>query len=322
MKNSLIICVCVFTTYLLGLLPKLSNKSMRSKQSTQALLLLLCLTLLSTQTQANIRKYAVDVESSSWAITKQTRLSCELSHPIPGYGSALFVTEASKQLNLEFTLDMMRLPNRYDVADVYSVPPKWMRGAQQRKIGLMDVRKQYDGDLPQKTAWTMLTELEKGFWPTIYYRDWLNDNDAVAVSLNASNFKTVYEDFSRCIANLLPYNFDDIAYTVLSYKRNSAELSDYSQRRLSMIAEYLKEDLDLDLVLVDGYSDNYGGPWLNEQLSIKRAAAIRDLFASMGIESDRIEITGHGEKRHVSPNDNTLDRDKNRRVVVRMSKSS
>jgi outer membrane protein OmpA-like peptidoglycan-associated protein len=284
-----------------------------------ALLLLLCVSFISN---ANIRTYAVDVESSSWAITKQTRLSCELSHPIPGYGDALFTTEASKQLNLEFTLDMMRLPNRYDAAEVYSVPPKWMRGVQQRKIGNMQLRKQYDGDLPENTAWTMLTELEKGFWPTIYYRDWLNDRDAVAVSLNASNFKNEYENFSRCIANLLPYNFDDIAYTVLSYKRNSAELSDYSQNRLNMIAEYLKEDLELDLVLVDGYSDNYGGPWLNEQLSIKRASAIRDLFASMGVDTDRIEITGHGEKRHVSPNDNTLDRDKNRRVVVRMSKST
>ena len=271
---------------------------------------------------ANVRNYSVDVENSSWNLVKQTRLMCELSHPIPGYGVASFVTQAAKQLNLEFTFEMLRLPARYDVADVYSMPPKWMQGAPQRRLASMNLRKQYNADLPQETAWEMLTELEKGFWPTIYYRDWLNTNDAVAVSLNASNFKPQYEDFSRCVANLLPFNFDDIAYTILSYKRNSAELTEYSQRRLDMIGEYLKEDLGLDLVLVDGYSDSYGGEWLNEQLSLKRATEIKDYFAGMGIEGQRIEVTAHGEKRHVSPNDTTLSRDKNRRVIIRMSKSS
>lgn len=278
--------------------------------------------VIATNVQAAVRNYSVDVETSSWALSQQTRLVCELSHPIPGYGVASFMTEASKQLNVEFTLDMLRLPGRYDVADVYSMPPKWMQGAPQRRLGSMDLRKQYNADLPQDTAWEMLTELEKGFWPTIHYRDWLNSKDSVAVSLNASNFKGQYEDFSRCVANLLPFSFEDISYTVLAYKRNSAELTHYSQRRLDMIGEYLKEDLALDLVLVDGYSDSFGGEWLNEQLSIKRAAEIKDYFAGMGVESQRIEVTGHGEKRHVSPNENTLSREKNRRVVIRMTKST
>lgn len=281
----------------------------------------LSLILLAVNAQAGVRNYSVDVESSAWALSQQTRLVCELSHAIPGYGVATFMSEASKQLNVEFNLNMLRLPNHYDVADVYSMPPKWMQGAQQRKIGQMDLRKQYQGDLPQDTAWQMLTELEKGFWPTIHYRDWLNSNDSVAVSLNASNFKNQYDDFSRCIANLLPFTFEDISYTVLAYRKNSAELTQYSQRRLDMIGEYLKEDLELELVLVDGYSDSYGGDWLNEQLSTKRANEIKDYFAGMGVNSNRIEVTGHGEKRHVSPNDNSIEREKNRRVIIRMNKS-
>jgi outer membrane protein OmpA-like peptidoglycan-associated protein len=74
-------------------------------------------------------------------------------------------------------------------------------------------------------------------------------------------------------------------------------------------------------VLVDGYSDSYGGDWLNEQLSIKRANEIKDYIAGMGVDSNRIEVTGHGEKRHVSPNDNAIEREQNRRVVIRMNKS-
>lgn len=272
--------------------------------------------------QANIRNYVADVEESTWSISQQTRLICELSHPIPSYGIATFSAQASKQLNMEFSLDMLRLPGRYDTADVYSMPPKWMRGAVQRKLSSMDLRKQYDADLPAETAWQMLTELEKGFWPTIHYRDWLNNNDSVAVALNASNFTPQYEDFSRCMANLLPYSFEDIAYTVLTYKKNSAQLTEYSERRLNMIAEYLKEDLSLDMVMIDGYSDSYGGAWLNEQLSLERAQEIKNFFAGMGVSDDRIEVTGHGEKRHVSPNDNVLERERNRRVVLRLRRSS
>ena len=296
-----------------------NKKSVLTRLSKYSIMLVMCLTGYSF---ANVRHYAVDVESSMWNLSKQTRLVCEIEHPIPGYGIASFVTEASKQLNLEFTLDMLRLPSRYDSADVYSMPPKWMRGVGQRKIGRMALRKQYDADLPENIAWQMLTELEKGFWPTIHYNDWLNSNDSVAVALNASNFKPQYDAFNQCVANLLPYNFDDIAYTVLAYKKNTAELTQYSKRRLDMIGEYLKEDLELELVLVDGYSDSYGSDWLNEELSIKRATEIKDFFASMGVDGERIEITGHGEKRHSNPNDNTLEREKNRRVVIRMSKSS
>jgi len=275
----------------------------------------------TANSEAARRDYYVDVESSTWELASQTRLKCELSHEIPGYGTASFSSEASKILNLEFYLDMLRLPSRYDVATVYSVPPRWMSGQQKRQIARMDLRKQYDGDLPSESAWQMLTELEKGFWPTIHYQDWLNPNDNVAVALNASKFKDTYQDFSRCISNLLPYSFDDIAYTVLSYKKNSTELTAYAKRRLDMIGEYLKEDLDLDLVLLDGYTDSYGGSWNNEQLSIKRANEIRDYFAALGLDSERIEVVGHGEKRHSSPNDTRLDRAKNRRVVVRLEKS-
>ena len=276
--------------------------------------------LLPMLASANLREYNASVENSEWLLGEQTRLICELKHPVPGYGMASFVTEASKQLNLEFVLDMLRLPNKYDTATVYSVPPRWMPGVLQKTIGTMNLRKQYDGDLPSESAWEMLTELEKGFWPTIHYRDWNNRYDSVAVALNASNFDPSYLAFSECVANLLPYSFEDIAYTVLSYKKSSVELTNYSKRRLDMIGDYLKEDVELDLVLLDGYSDSYGGSWNNEQLSIRRANEIRDYFAAQGVDNARIEVTGHGEKRHVSPNDTELSRAKNRRVIIQLAK--
>jgi outer membrane protein OmpA-like peptidoglycan-associated protein len=275
---------------------------------------------LTTNSSAALRQYAAKVENSDWRLKDESRLQCTLSHQLPGYGEAMFSSIASKQLNMEFELDMLRLPKSYGVAAVYSVPPRWMPGQVQRTIADMSIRKQYNGDLPELAAWTMLTELEKGYWPTIYYQDWYNQYDKVAVALNASNFALPYIRFVECVSNLLPYSFQDIAYTVLTYQFNDTKLTKHSQNRLAMIGEYLKEDTDLELVLLDGYTDSFGGRAINKQISIRRAVEIKSFFSSMGVAPERIEITGHGERRHSSSNKNETTRAINRRVVIRMSK--
>ncbi|MGY8900757.1 MAG: flagellar protein MotY [Paraglaciecola sp.] len=283
------------------------------------ILLIVSLTL-SSSISAGLRQYAAKVETSDWQLSQQSRLQCTLSHKIPGYGEALFTSMASKQLNMEFELDMLRLPKTFGMASVYSVPPRWMPGHMQHAIADMTIRKQYNGDLPEQAAWTMLSELEKGFWPTIYYQDWYNQSDRIAVGLNASNFAVPYENFAQCVSNLLPYSFDDIAYTILAYQKNSTDLTKYSQRRLNMIGQYLKEDSDMELVLLDGYSDSYGGRDMNKTLSVSRAVEIKNYFSEMGVAPQRIEVTGHGERRHIAPNSNEMSRAKNRRVVIRMAK--
>ncbi|NMH59517.1 flagellar protein MotY [Alteromonas ponticola] len=277
--------------------------------------------IVSGATNAAMRQYAAAVEDSSWLMQTTNRLECTLNHTVPGYGDALFTSLASKQLNMEFEMDMYLLPKKFDVAAVYSIPPKWMPGQAPKIIADMQLRTQYSGDLPEQAAWTMLSELEKGYWPTIYYQDWYNAYDKVSVSLNASNFTSAYRQFVQCVSNLLPYSFDDIAYTVLSYEKNSTDLTKYSQKRLSMIGEYLKEDSNLELVLLDGYTDSYGGRWNNEQLSIRRANEVKNYLTALGVDGERIEITGHGEKHHIAPNDNASSRAMNRRVVVQLTKS-
>lgn len=270
---------------------------------------------------AAMRQYSAPVTSSDWLLDKQSRLQCELSHSVPGYGKATFTSVASKQLNMEFEMQMSLLPKKAGIAAVYSVPPKWMPGQQAKEIADMKLRKQYDGDLPEEAAWTMLSELEKGYWPTIYYQDWYNRYDKVAVALNASNFTGSYHKFVNCVSALLPYSFEDIAYTVLSYEKNSTDLTKYAEKRLQMIGEYLKEDSNLELVLLDGYTDSYGARYSNEQLSVKRATQVKDYLTALGVSNDRIEVTGHGEKRHIASNENSDSRAVNRRVVVRLSKS-
>ena len=89
---------------------------------------------------------------------------------------------------------------------------------------------------------------------------------------------------------------------------------------MAMITEYLSLDPNLELVLVDAYTDSYGGRWPNLKLSERRAEKIKDYFVQNGVDVSRIQAEGYGERRHIASNQTTLGRGKNRRVVIRMDK--
>lgn len=277
--------------------------------------------VVSQASNASMRNYTAGLENSMWKVTQKGQLSCDLEHTIPNYGKAIFSRKASKEQNLYFALDMLRLPANYDLAAVKSIPPAWKPGAVQKDITEMQLLKQYDGSVPMKEAWTMLTELEQGNVPTFYYKDWYSDFDKVVVGLSAINFKDNYYSFLNCTNQLLPFTFEDISYTVLTYEFGTTELSKESKKRLAMIGDYLKNDANIESVSIDAYTDSYGGRDTNFKMSLKRGNGIKDYFVKFGVDAEAIKVIGHGEKRHASSNQTAVSRNKNRRVVIQMNKA-
>ncbi|WP_286235490.1 flagellar protein MotY [Thalassotalea sediminis] len=276
--------------------------------------------LFVSQANASIRQYQADIASSKWQLVDESRLQCTLAHQIPNYGEAKFYAKANRNSNMMFELDMLGLPDNYSLAEVRTVAPKWRPGRAGRTLANMKLHKQFSPDLPKKVAWTLLTELEKGMSPTFYYNDWYNDHDKVSVGLSTSRFHKAYQEFVSCVGNLLNYSFDDISYTVLNFEFGSDKFTKSSKRKINMIREYLSLDQELEIVLIDGFTDSYGGRNTNQKTSEKRANKIRQYFVDNGIDPSRIEATGYGEKRHIASNQTVLGRAKNRRVVIRMDK--
>lgn len=276
--------------------------------------------LLSVSAHAAMRNYSANQDSSNWEVVKTTRLQCQLNHEVPYYGEAIFKASASKNKNLTFNLDMVVRPENYAIAGLKAVPPSWRSGLPARDIANMKLLKKFDGELGNQTAWEMLTELEKGFYPTFYYQDWQNSADKIAVGISSVNFKQAYWAFLQCRDELLPYSFEDISFTVMNYQSNSSKLTKSSQQRLDKIAEYLKNDSTIESISIDSYTDSYGGRWNNLDLSRKRAQAIKDYMVSLGVDENKVKTTGFGEKRFVDTNDNILGRDKNRRLVIQIAK--
>ncbi|MFQ3179008.1 MAG: outer membrane protein OmpA-like peptidoglycan-associated protein [Pseudoalteromonas tetraodonis] len=276
--------------------------------------------LCSFNTTAAMRQYTADQDNSNWNLVKTTRLQCQLNHEVPYYGEAVFKASASKNKDLTFNLDMVVRPENYAIAGLKAVPPSWRAGRPARDIADMKLLKKFDGELGNKTAWEMLTELEKGNQPTFYYQDWQNSADKIAVGMSNINFKQAYWAFLQCRDELLPYNFEDISFTIMNYESNSSKLTKSSQQRLDKIAEYLKNDPSIESISIASYTDSYGGRWNNLDLSRTRAKAIKDYMVGLGVDEAKVVTEGFGEKRFVDTNDNILGRDKNRRLVIQIAK--
>lgn len=94
-----------------------------------------------------------------------------------------------------------------------------------------------------------------------------------------------------------------------------AGLKPGAERTIEHLAAYLEESPDRRL-LVEGYTDSVGDEAFNEQLSQRRAEAVRDQLVTAGIDADRIEAVGHGESYPVANNDTPYGRQLNRRVEI------
>lgn len=97
-----------------------------------------------------------------------------------------------------------------------------------------------------------------------------------------------------------------------------SELSEASLPVLSKIADKLKPFEST--INVEGFTDNvpihttaFPSNW---ELSAARSASVVRLFASLGIEPERMAAIGYGEHRPVAGNDTEAERSKNRRVVL------
>jgi outer membrane protein OmpA-like peptidoglycan-associated protein len=89
-----------------------------------------------------------------------------------------------------------------------------------------------------------------------------------------------------------------------------------AQTKLGDVASALtKQDPDSKIV-VEGHTDSQGGEAMNQELSQKRAEAVRSFLVGRGISADRVTAQGFGPSRSVADNKSAEGRANNRRVEI------
>jgi outer membrane protein OmpA-like peptidoglycan-associated protein len=83
---------------------------------------------------------------------------------------------------------------------------------------------------------------------------------------------------------------------------------------LKQVAAVLRANPQIELVRVEGHTDNQGKPASNLDLSQRRANTVRAFLIKEGIAPERLEAVGYGQTKPVAPNTTARGRETNRRV--------
>ncbi|MFZ5594933.1 MAG: OmpA family protein [Pseudomonadota bacterium] len=99
---------------------------------------------------------------------------------------------------------------------------------------------------------------------------------------------------------------------------NESSLKPEAKANLQKMAAILKK-YDKTEMTVAGYTDNVGTMKYNQQLSERRASAVRNYLVEQGVSSGRMTVMGFGPDNPVASNDTPEGRAQNRRVELHIS---
>jgi outer membrane protein OmpA-like peptidoglycan-associated protein len=92
-----------------------------------------------------------------------------------------------------------------------------------------------------------------------------------------------------------------------------------AQDRLQQVAHALNDNPN-GTILVEGHTDSVGSAAANEELSRRRAEAVREFLVAHGVDAARIRAMGMGPSRPVAENRTPEGRANNRRVEIVIEK--
>ena len=100
------------------------------------------------------------------------------------------------------------------------------------------------------------------------------------------------------------------------FKSDTHELLPIAENKLEQVAAALVDTPDERQIVVEGHTDSRGSNSYNENLSRKRAEAVRTFLISKGISANRIVAVGKGESQPIANNRTADGRANNRRVEI------
>jgi outer membrane protein OmpA-like peptidoglycan-associated protein len=109
--------------------------------------------------------------------------------------------------------------------------------------------------------------------------------------------------------------------SVFRFDFDKADLNQKNRELLSRIAGILLISKGYGLS-VFGYTDDVGTAEYNQQLSIRRANAVRDYLVQSGIDPAIINVKGYGKTSPLFEDTSSEGRSKNRRVEIALTDSS
>jgi OOP family OmpA-OmpF porin len=97
---------------------------------------------------------------------------------------------------------------------------------------------------------------------------------------------------------------------------NKSTLKPAGMQELDALASKIGGTARVSNVKIVGHTDSTGTESYNQQLSVRRATAVRDYLVSKGVDPNLMSVSGMGESAPVADNRTSAGRAQNRRVEV------
>lgn len=290
--------------------------------------ILTCFVLLSLASQVMADRYMAPFDKGEW-IVNESKLACELVHPIPGYGQAVFRQAGGQRLAFHLETSLGRLSATK--AQIYDAPAFWKqpKSSELKRLAEITVSpSKYPVQLTKMTAYQMLYALAEGREPQIQF---LATNDTIPnkkgmarskekdiVILTATKFQTAYKQYLSCVDDLVAYTFNDLKKSTFFFNSGSKALTAEIKTKLDAMAEYIRQDKDIYRIHLTGHSDSKGGYMANRQLANERMWLVKDYLVYKGVTPELFTLKGYGDRMPLGPNKTKEGRAKNRRVEVKI----
>jgi len=153
-----------------------------------------------------------------------------------------------------------------------------------------------------------------------------NDQDSVADASDACPNEPGVAEANGCpapaaspAAVVVAAEKIELRETIL-FGNNNAQIQPESQPLIDEIAKVLNEHPEIELVSIEGHSDNRGAAAHNLKLSEARAKSVLEGLAARGIAAGRLTAKGFGLSQPIAENETEEGRAKNRRVELRIER--
>lgn len=114
---------------------------------------------------------------------------------------------------------------------------------------------------------------------------------------------------------------DEITLGATTFKYNAYDFTPESQANLDVLADFMKSHRKSSIT-VEGHTDSIGSAEANQDISEKRANAVKEYLVSKGIDGSRIQTKGYGKTKPIATNKTREGRAKNRRIEIRFNKAA
>lgn len=213
--------------------------------------------------------------------------------------------------------DLQRLQREREESDRRRVEAESARAAaiaesERKRFDLEAQSEQLRQQVAQQQARTAETEAELA-----RARDELARRDTVS----RERIESMQQELSKLAQTRTSERGFIVTLPGLFFDSGKAVLKPGARNTLSKIAEQLRMNPDARIE-IEGHTDSVGSDAMNQALSEKRAAAVRDYLASRGLPATRITMAGLGEGSPVASNDTAAGRQQNRRVELVISPAS